>query len=86
MQLELTLPAPSVASDLRLTPQARTVLRHLKTHGRITPAKAQVIYGITRLASCIHEARVVGYNITTDHMRDAAGHKYAQYRLVEVLN
>lgn len=73
--------APSVAADLRLTPQARTVLVHLREHGDITPAKADRVYGITRLASCIHEIRQAGYKVKTKVLRDDMGSKYGLYVL-----
>jgi hypothetical protein len=72
---------PSAADDLRLTPQAKTVLRHLKHHGRITPMKAMVNYSITRLSSCIHEIRKVGYDVKTEVQSDDAGHKFANYTM-----
>jgi len=73
---------PSIADDLRLTPQAKTVLVHLKTRQHISPAEALIVYGISRLASCIHEIRRrAGYSVACDIRRDAQGHKYANYRL-----
>ncbi len=73
---------PTVADDLRLTPQAKTVLAHLKRHGDITPVKADAVYGITRLASCIHEIRKVGYTVKTVIREDDVGHRYGEYTLV----
>lgn len=77
--------APTIAADLRLTPQAKTILQHLKRHKNgISPAKADAVYGITRLASCIHEIRrKAGYNVSTDVLRDDRDHKYAVYKLVK---
>jgi hypothetical protein len=78
-----TVKTPSVADDLRLTPQAKTVLRHLKTRGNVSPAEALIVYGISRLASCIHEIRrKANYNVNCEIRRDAQGHKYANYSLV----
>jgi hypothetical protein len=72
----------TVAADLRLTPQARTVLRHIKTRGHISPAEALIVYGISRLASCIHEIRRrANYVVDCEIRRDAQGHKYANYSL-----
>lgn len=76
-------PTPSVAADLRLKPQAKTVLRHLKTHGHISPAKAYVVYGMTRLAASIFEIRKVGYEITTTIHEDEQGHKYSEYTMAK---
>lgn len=72
---------PTVADDLRLTPQARTVLAHLKRHGDITPLKAEGVYGIPRLASCIHEIRRVGYKVNCTVRKDDFGGKYGHYVL-----
>lgn len=73
---------PSYADDLRLTPQAKIVLSHLKKRGRISPAEADRVYGISRLASCIHEIRHrAGYSVKTEQRRDDVGHKYAKYIL-----
>jgi hypothetical protein len=44
------LTPPSVAHDLRLTPQAKLVLSYLKKHGNISPMEAERVYGISRLA------------------------------------
>lgn len=72
---------PSVANDLRLKPQAKTILRHLKKCDHISPAQALIVYGISRLAPCIYEIRSVGYDVITEMKEDAQGHKYASYRL-----
>jgi hypothetical protein len=73
---------PTVASDLKVTPQARAVLRYLKANGEITPMKALIVLGIPRLASCIHELRKkAGYMIRTEVRDDERGHRYGRYVL-----
>lgn len=73
---------PTAFDDLRLTPQAKIVLSHLKKRQRISPAEALTVYGISRLASCIHEIRNrAGYTVKTEQRRDEHGHKYAKYHL-----
>lgn len=72
---------PTVADDLSLKPQSRTILRHLKKIGHITPMKALIVYSISRLAPCIHDIRKIGYGVATDVRQDAQGHKYARYSL-----
>jgi hypothetical protein len=57
------------------------ILRHLKTHGYITPAIAMTTYGFYRLAAIVHDLRKSGYEVTTDLKRDAVGHTYAHYNL-----
>lgn len=72
----------SVANDLRLTPQAKTVLAHLRRpNGHISPAEALIVYGISRLAACIYEIRQAGYTVMSEMRRDAQGHKYTNYKL-----
>ncbi len=75
---------PSIASDLRLTPQAKTILRHLRQGKSISPAEALIVYSISRLASCIHEIRNIGYMVSTEIRKDTRGHKYARYQLAQV--
>lgn len=78
----LTLvPAPSFTDDLKLTPQAKAILVRLKEGKAVTPMKALVGQGISRLSSCIHEIRNVGYDVKTGMARDDQGHKYASYSL-----
>jgi hypothetical protein len=72
----------TVANDLRITPQARTVLAHLKRNGSISNMEAQVIYSISRLAACIYEIRRrAGYTVESKSRRDDYGHKYTRYSL-----
>lgn len=78
-ELEVIREAPSIAKDLKLTPQAKTVLRHLNAGKAISPMNALMVYGISRLASCIHEIRKAGYVVTMIQKRDEQGHKYARY-------
>jgi hypothetical protein len=75
---------PTIASDLRLTPQARTILQHLKRHGDITPMKALTVYSIPRLASCICEIRKkAGYSVKTEVAVDDMGGRYGLYTLIQ---
>ena len=73
----------SVANDLRLTPQAKTVLLHLRRKGHVSPAEALIVYGISRLAACIYEIRKAGYTVDSELRRDAQGHKYTNYKLAD---
>lgn len=74
---------PSIAKDLKLTPQAKTVLRHLTNRKSISPMEALITYSISRLASCIHEIRSAGYLVQTMIKHDEQGHKYASYAFPE---
>jgi hypothetical protein len=73
----------SIAKDLRLTPQARTVLAHLGRRQSITPVEAMATYSISRLASCINEIRKVGYSVKMDLREDERGHKYGRYSMAK---
>lgn len=77
----MTLAKPSIANDLRLTPQARRILAHLESGKSITPMEAIVVYTIPRLASCINEIRKVGYKVDMSLRRDEQGHKYGRYTI-----
>lgn len=81
MSHTLTLAKPSIAGDLRLTPQARKILSHLESGKSITPSEAMVVYTISRLASCIREIRKAGYAVDMELRRDESGHKYGRYTM-----
>lgn len=78
----MELSRPNLANDLRLTPQARTILGHLLRHKTITPQESLTVYSVPRLASCIHEIRTKGgRDVSMKIKRDDQGHKYARYTL-----
>ena len=66
---------------LKLKPQARKVLNHLTKRKSISPLEALHVYGIYRLAACIHELRKIGIQINTVMKADASGHHYARYEV-----
>ncbi len=73
--------AATIASTLRLTPQAKTILSHLRKRDSITPMEALVTYSISRLASCIGEIRKAGFSVETTISRDERGHRFGRYYL-----
>lgn len=77
----LTLGTPTFADDLRLTPQARKVLAHLKAGKSITQLKAGKVYDVDRLADVIYKIKRAGYRIEQSLNRDEHGKRYAEYRL-----
>lgn len=79
--VSLETQSPSIADDLRLKPQARKILRHLRSGKTISPLEAQNVYGVYRLAASIFDIRQLGYNVKTVRKQDEAGHKYARYSL-----
>lgn len=76
----------TVAKDLRMSKQARTVLLHMRNHEHISPMEALMVYSISRLAACVYEIRKAGYKVHSQFVRDDAGHKYTKYSLVKVLH
>lgn len=79
----MELQRPSLASDLRLSPRAKTVLRHLEKGKSITPLEADAVYGINSLAGAVHELRLAGYSISRELKNDEVGHRYARYALAK---
>jgi hypothetical protein len=46
--------------------------------------QALTVYGISRLAPCIHEIRnLAGYRVDCEMRSDAMGHRYAVYSLAK---
>ncbi len=62
--------------------QNEKILRHMKTYGNITAARAMDWYQIYRLAARVAELRAKGHNIVTE-MISPQGVRYARYRLVK---
>lgn len=58
--------------------QCQLVLNHMVRHGYITPLVANN-YGVTRLASRIHDLKVAGWPIVKQTMRDDRGKRYTRY-------
>jgi hypothetical protein len=81
MNKTLTLGVTSLASDLSLPPQARTILAHLEAGKTITPMKSLNVYSIYRLSDCILKIRDAGHDVITEVVRDEGGKKYAKYYL-----
>jgi hypothetical protein len=77
----ITLGVPTIADDLRLKPQARKILAHLRSGQSISPLEAQNVYAVYRLAASICEIKKLGYKIDGVIKQDASGHKYKRYSL-----
>lgn len=71
-------------TEASLSPQNRTVLRHLRTHGGLTARTALLDLRVQRLASRVHELKDAGYQIDadTEHNR-VTGDRYTRYTLNE---
>jgi len=64
-----------------MTPQARTVLRHLVQEGSITPMVAAGIYKVRSLPRRICDLKDAGIKVETELRKDATGQRYAFYTL-----
>jgi hypothetical protein len=64
-----------------MTPQAQTILKHLKTQGSITQAEANLIYKIRALPRRILDLKEAGCKIASVLKVDATGQRYARYSL-----
>lgn len=64
-----------------MTPQARTVLRHLIKEGSITPMIASGIYKVRSLPRRILDLKEAGFNIERELRKDATGQRYAFYAM-----
>jgi hypothetical protein len=76
-----TIGTPNYATDLRLGPQCRKILAHLKEHGEITNMASMGVYHVFRLSDVIMKLRRAGYDIDTVMKEDGVGGRYASYRL-----
>jgi hypothetical protein len=77
----ITLTETTLANDLKLPPQARTILRHLEKGKTITPMESLIVYGIYRLSDCILKIRRAGHDVLTHDCVDERGKKYGEYQL-----
>lgn len=64
-----------------MTPQARTVLRHLVQEGSITPMVAAGIYKVRSLPRRILDLKEAGVKVERELRKDATGQRYAFYTM-----
>ena len=76
--------ASEVPKKKKLTQKDR-IKAHLLSGKSITPIDALERYGSFRLAAIIHTLRKEGMNIETGSETSRYGHKYAKYKLVDVM-
>lgn len=65
---------------MTLSNQCSLVLRHIDMHGYITPLVA-MNYGVTRLASRIHDLKKAGFPVAKETVKDLRGKRYTRYSL-----
>lgn len=75
----------TLANDLLLPPQAKTILRHLEKGKTITPLESLMVYSIARLSDCILKIRDAGHDVLMEMCKDERGHKYGKYSLATKL-
>jgi len=78
---DIMIHGSTLANDLKLPPQARTILRHLEKGKTITPMESLIVYGIYRLSDCIYKIRNAGHDVRTVDRQDERGKKYGEYQL-----
>lgn len=66
---------------MNLSPQAKTVLRHLQTVGSITNVEANAVHRIRSLSRRITEIGDAGYRVEKKRRRDVTGQIYVRYSL-----
>lgn len=66
---------------MNLTPQARTVLKHLVKEGSITPMVAAGIYKVRSLPRRILDLKEQGIQVERVLCKDATGQRYASYSM-----
>jgi hypothetical protein len=76
-----TIGTQNFATDLRLGPQCKKILAHLKDGKTITNNESMLVYHVFRLSDVILKLRRHGYNVTTTMKEDGVGGKYASYKL-----
>lgn len=63
-----------------MTPQAQTVLNHIRLVGSITQREALMDHSIQCLTKRVQELRDCGYKVKTDFKKHlVTGQRYAQY-------
>lgn len=78
---DIMIHGSTLANDLKLPPQAKTILRHLERGKTITPMESLIVYGIYRLSDCIYKIRNAGHDVLTVDRQDERGKKYGEYKL-----
>lgn len=66
-----------------MTPQARTVLKHLVKEGSITPMIAAGIYKVRSLPRRILDLKEAGVQVQRELCKDATGQRYASYSMTK---
>lgn len=77
----MTIGNSTLANDLKLSPQCKTILRHLEKGKSITLMESLMVYSISRLSDVIFKIRNAGHDVICDIRHDERGHEYGRYTL-----
>lgn len=81
---ELEAAAPTLSDELRLPPQGRTVLNHMRKQGSISAADAMLSYGMTSavLTRRICDIENIGFNVVRESKKHpTTNRRYTRYSL-----
>jgi hypothetical protein len=81
----MTLGNSTLANDLKLPPQCKTILRHLEKGKSISLMESLLVYQISRLSDVIFKLRNAGHDVLTDMRVAESGKEYARYSLNQKL-
>jgi hypothetical protein len=70
-------------TNMKLSPQAQTVLRHLQSVGSITNVEANAVHKVRSVSRRITEIQDAGIPIAKKRRRDHTGQAYVRYELVK---
>lgn len=64
-----------------MTPQTKTVLRHLQVAGSITSVEAEACHKVRHLPARIHELKKAGVEVKRELRKDITGQRFMHYSL-----
>lgn len=82
---DLMIHGSTLANDLKLTPQAKTILRYLEKGKSISLMESLMVFQISRLSDVIFKLRNAGHDILTEMRLADSGKEYARYSLNQKL-
>jgi DNA invertase Pin-like site-specific DNA recombinase len=77
----MTMGKPTIANDLKLGKQCKTILAHLEKGKSISLMESLMVYQISRLSDVIFKLRNAGHDVGTEMRVAESGKEYARYSL-----
>jgi hypothetical protein len=68
---------------MRLNPQCKQLLKHLKQTGSISNVEAQAIYKVRALPRRVSDLEALGVRVNRVTKHDATGQRYVRYHYIE---